>query len=234
MPAIFGTEHLLYLAVVIGLMILAFWIIRKTVKTEKGLERTIRIIGGILLSSIVWNRLSIAILRDGWDSLLPGSFCGLTSLSFSISALIFKKNSPVFHCLAYCGILGGFLTLVYPDFIGQAPTIWYPMTISGLWHHTVMLFLGVFMLLSGYVKPELRKWQYLPIGLSFYICVGLFEITQLGYSDAMEIFNPILSGTPLNWFVMGCIFLPVHAIFLLAWDAAAKRRWIRIPVLQEA
>ncbi len=234
MPEIYGTEHVFYLTVVFSLMVLAFGILRKRVKTEKGLERTIRILGGILLASIVWNRLSIAILRDGWDSLLPGSFCGLTSLALSVSALIFRKNSPVFHCLAYCGILGGLVTLAYPDFIGQAPTIWYPMTISGLWHHTLMLFLGAFLLASGYVRPELRKWHYLPIGLSFYICVGLFEITQLGYSDAMEIFNPILSGTPLNWFVLGCLFLPVHALFLFVWGVAAKRRWIRLPVLREA
>lgn len=231
MPKVFGVEHILYLFVVFGMMALAYYFIRKNVKTERGLERTIRVIGAILLASIIWNRLSIAILRDGWDSLIPGSFCGLTSLSFSLSALIFKKNSPVFHCLAYCAILGGLITLAYPDFIGQSSTIWYPMTISGLWHHTVMLFLGVLMLLTGYVKPELRKWHLLPIGLAFYVCMGLFEITHLGYDDAMEIFNPILSGTPFDWFVMGCIFLPVHALFLLGWEKIRRWGWIRLPVL---
>jgi hypothetical protein len=233
MPEIYGIEHILYLIVVFSMMAIAFILIRKKVKTETGLDRTIRITGGLLLACIVWNRLSIAWLRDGWDSLIPGSFCGLTSLVFSLATLIFRKNSPVFHCLVYCGLLGGTLTLAYPDFIGQADSIWYPMTISGLAHHTVMLFLAILMIRTGWMKPELKKWPILPIGLSFYMSFGLFLITYLGYGDAIHIYTPILEDTPLDWLILGILFLGLVAIFLFVWDRLEKKQRIHYPVYQE-
>jgi len=226
MPQIYGIEHIIYLVVVFSMMAVAILLIKKYVKTEAGLSRTVRITGALLLTAIVWNRLSVAFLRDGWNSLIPGTFCGVSSFVFSVATLVFNKNSKVFHCLTYCGLLGGTLTLVYPDFIGQAATIWYPMTISGLVHHTVMLFLGILMLVTGYVKPELKKWHILPIGLSFYMSFGLFLITYLGYGDAIHIFTPILEDTPLDWLLLGAIFLSAHALFLFVWDRLEKKHWI--------
>jgi len=154
-------------------------------------------------------------------------------LVFSLSALIFKKNSNIFHCLVYCGLLGGTLTLAYPDFIGQSDSIWYPMTISGLVHHTVMLFLGILMIRTGYMKPELKKWYILPIGLSFYMSFGLFLITYLGYNDAIQIYTPVLEDTPLDWLVLGVLFMSLVALFQILWGRLEKKHAIHLPVFQE-
>ncbi len=224
MPEIFGIEHFMYLIVVIGLMIVAFQMIKKYIKTDQQVDRLVRVIGGLLLMAIVWNRLSVSILRSGFSAILPGSFCGTSSLALSLSALFLKRNHPVFHSVAYTGMLGGLLTLVYPEFIGQADSIWYPMTISGLVHHTIMVFLILVMISKGHIIPSLKKWALLPIGLAFYMTYGLFLISVLNYSDAMYINEPILEGTPLNWFVLGLLFLPVHAAFLLVWDKVKQVR----------
>lgn len=224
MPEVFGWEHFTYLIVVVVIMTVLLFLIKKYVKEEKEIEKIVRWAGVLLFAAIAWNRLSICLLRDGWGNLLPGSFCGATSLILSISAISFKKNSAIFHCIAYMGLLGGLLTLIYPDFIGQADSIWYPMTISGLMHHTIMTFLVLLMLLTGYLKPELKKWYLLPLGVCVYMTYGLFLITMLDYGDAMHIFSPILDGTNLDWFHLGLIYLPVHAVSLLAWEFFSKRK----------
>ncbi|MCF7932989.1 MAG: hypothetical protein K9K93_07460 [Acholeplasmataceae bacterium] len=224
MPDIFGIEHMLYLLVSITLMILlSRWII-KMAKDEKKIILVIRIIGAVLFVAIMWNRTSIALTKGSFSGFLPGSFCGASSLFLSLGAMTLKKDSPFFHSVAFVGLYGGLTTLIYPDFIGQSDSIFYPMTISGLVHHTVMVFLVIMMFRLGFVKPMLKKWHLFPIGLSFYMIYGLVLISELGYGDAMHINTPILSGTPLNWFVLGWIVLALHGGVLYAYDTIRDRR----------
>ncbi len=224
MPQVYGWEHIIYLTIVIGIMITLFILIKKYVKEEKQVILSIKITGVALLIAIVWNRLSICLTRDHWN-FLPDSFCGTTSLALSLSAIFLKKDHKIFHCVAYLGLLGGSLTLIYPDFIGQADSIFYPMTISGLIHHTISVFIVILMLKTGFLKPQLRKWYLLPLGLSGYMTYGIFLITVLNYDNALYIYEPILSGTKLNWFVLGIIFLTMHAVFLTIWEYAQKYKF---------
>jgi hypothetical protein len=223
MPQIFGIEHILYLLVTFVMITGLTILIQKKAHTEKQKETAIKLIGVGLLLAILWNRTSISFLRNGWISFLPGTFCGASSFALAIAVLVCKKNSPVFHSVAYTGLLGSILTIVYPDFIGQDVSFFYPMTISGLVHHTITFFLVFIMIRTGYLKPELKKWVLLPLGLSVYMVYGLFLITVLGYGDAMYIYHPILEGTILDWDVLGAIFLVLHGGFLVMWEFLEKR-----------
>ena len=222
MPSVFGLEHGLYTLISTLVMLGVWFFLHKQNQTGKPLDRWFRIGGGILLVAIVWNRLSIAITRDTFSNLLPGTFCGASSLFLAISLLVLPRNHAVFHSVAYIGFLGGIITVIYPEFIGQSDSIFYPMTISGLVHHTLITWWVVFMLLYGYIKPAWSMWRWYPIGLAFYMIYGLFLVTVLGYNDAMLIHEPILAGTPLNWFVMGWLVLLVHGVFMLLWLGVPK------------
>jgi hypothetical protein len=230
MPHVYGIEHFVYLFVTTAIMVISWIGIKKHVKSEDQLTKTIRIIGFLLFLAIVWNRISIAILRDGWNELLPATFCGASSLALSIAAMTLKKDHIIFHCIAYVGLMGGILTLVYPDFIGQSSSIFYPMTISGLVHHSIMFFLVMTMLMTGYLKPQLKKWMVAPVGLCIYMTYGLFLITVVGYHDAMYIYEPILEGTPLTWIVIGVIFLAYHFVFLLVFGILQKKNILRCSI----
>ncbi len=218
MPQIYGIEHIIYLLIVIPLMVLATFWIKKAATSEEKLQKIIKIIGVIGLIAITANRISVSYLRDGFDKILPGTFCGTSSLVLALSAIILKRDSIVFHSVVYLGLLGGLLSIFYPEFIGQGPTFFYPMTITAMIHHTIMVYLAFVIIAFGYIKPGFSKWKYLPLGLSFYMSYGLFLITVLGYQDAMYIYEPILPDTFLNWAGLGMIWFPVHAIFLWIWD----------------
>ncbi|MFA6801745.1 MAG: hypothetical protein WCR19_06515 [Acholeplasmataceae bacterium] len=229
MPQVFGWQHLSYDFVAIVFMVVGLIYIYRHVKSEKQIRLLVQVIGAVLLAAILWNRISVCYLRDGFSNFLPSTYCGITSLALSIAAIFLKKNHAIFHALTYVGLMGGLLTLIYPDFIGQADSIWYSMTISGLLHHTIMVFLVLVMFMTGYVVPSFKKWYILPIGLSFYIVLGVILMTEFGYSDAMYIFEPALEGTIFNYLGLGCIFLPVHAIFLWIWDHYLK---FKLPIIQ--
>jgi hypothetical protein len=223
MPHVFGIEHALYILVALIVGVVMYKTIVRLASTDAEKVKAIRIIGGVLLAAIIWNRLSIAITRDNFAGLLPGTFCGASSLFLSIGALVLKKNAPYFHCVAFVGLYGGLTTLIYPDFIGQSDSVFYQMTISGLVHHTVMVFLFVMMVRLGFLVPDPRKWIYFPTGLAFYMVYGLFLITKLGYGDAMLIHGPILEGTPLDWLVMGMIVMTLHGVVLVIWEKVSGR-----------
>jgi hypothetical protein len=225
MPKIFGIEHIIYFTIVVTIMIISIIFIKKYLKDNAEKQSLlIKLIAFLLLIAIIYNRVSIAVGHQDYRTLLPDSFCGTSSLVLALSTIYFKKNNDILHCVAYLGLVGGTITLIYPDFIGQADSIFHSMTISGLLHHTIMVFLVIVMLITGYLQPSLKKWKILPIGLSFYMIYGLILITVIGLDDAMYIFNPALSGTIFNWFGLGLIFIPIHLLFLFVWDKICKRQ----------
>lgn len=217
MPKIYGLEHILYVAISAALMTISIILIKRFVKNDKDLRLVIRIIGLFLLAAIIWNRISICLVARSFKSLLPNTFCGSSSLFLALSAIFLPRNHKVFHCVAYVGFVGALLTLIYPDFIGQADSIFYSKTISGLVHHTIMFFLVLVMFITKYIEPDIKQIPIMMIGLSFYITYGVFLITILDYSDSMQIYHPILEGTPFNWLGLGVIFIAVYIIFLIGW-----------------
>ena len=219
MPQVFGIEHIIYLLITVPATIILLVVFTRRAEDTRHIDHVIRISGGVLLVAIAVNRFSIAWLDADFGRILPGTFCGASSLALALGAIFLKRNHAFFHCVAYIGLLGGLITIIYPDFIGQSSSIFYPKTITGLLHHSVIVFLSILMLSSGFLKPELKKWHYYPIGLAFFMTYGLFLITMLGYNDAMLIHSPILEGTILNWFVMGVLVVSLHVVILLIYHS---------------
>ncbi len=223
MPKIFGWQHLTYLAVVFVLMIAGWILIKKFVKKEKTLRIIFFCLGVVQLGLIIWNR---AVVEPTWNiiKLLPTTFCGTTSLVIAFILMFGKKNTKPLQFITMCAFLGGILTLFYPDFIGQASSIFYSKTISGLLHHTLFFFTSVLILITGYLKPDFKKWGSLPLGLCIYMTYGIFQISIVGRDNAMEIMKPLISGTPLNWVLVGALFLVLYTIFLFIYEHFAYKK----------
>lgn len=214
MPEIFGWQHLVYLAVAIVIGVVALVLIKLYCKSDKALSIAIKVYSAFLLVWIVANRILIAVRDQKVLNFIPGTFCGITSLSFAIIGLTAKKDDGILHWITYCAFLGGLLTMIYPDFIGQDKSIFFPLTITGLVHHTVMFFLSLTMLVTGYVKPSLKRWAWLPLGLCVMMVVGQLMISVGLYGDAMYINEPLIEGTLFSWWFTGIIFLWLHFAFL--------------------
>lgn len=223
-PELFGWQHLVYLAVSLIITALVIVFAKKYAKTQKQQTILIKVVAGILFAFIMFNRISIVIKNDGnIVCLLPDTFCGLTSLSLSLFTLFGKPNIKAFSCLWYMAIVGGIATIIYPTFLGQNESFFYPPTISGLLHHTVMILLACLLLEFGWFKPRFKDWYWFPIGVACYILVGVFEISMLGVSDAVCIFSSEIEGTPLNcWFFMGVGTILV-VVFTLLWELVGKK-----------
>lgn len=214
-PQIFGWQHLTFLAVMIVLGGVSIILIKKYCKTEKSLSIAIKIYSSILLFFIIFNRISVAV-RDGKAiHFIPETFCGITSMTFSISGLFVKKNSGILHLSVYCALLGGSLGMIYPNFMVARPSFFYPVTISGLMHHVLMFFLALTMIVTGYFRPSLKKWAWLPLGLCVMLSYGQFLLSLsdiFQYKDAMFLTKPLLSGSPFTWWFCGIVLIALATI----------------------
>ena len=222
-PQVFGWEHLTFLAVFIVFMIASLLLVKFFAKNEKVQDIVVRCAGVLLLIFIMWNRIAICISHQRATYLIPDSFCGMSSLVLALAVTFGRRNNNVLHFVFYFAILGNVLSMFYPDFIGQASSIFYSNTISGLLHHSFGFLVCVLLCMVGWFKPNYKKSGNIVIGFMAYITIGAFMMSVFDYSDAFYINNPILSGTPLTVWVLIPIFVALYTLFMVSYGLIRRK-----------
>lgn len=232
-PGVFGIEHIIYMILVVILFALSFILIKKFIKTDKQKQLLIKIGAGVLLALIIANRISVTYYdvvinhreHYTWLNLIPNSWCGMSSLILSLALLFGKKDNPVLHCISYIGALGGFLTIIYPDFL-DSQMFFEIRSVTGLLHHTMNLWLVIVSIMCQYLVPSIKKWYYYPLGLSLILSFGVFEKDALGFTKAMQINEPLLKSLPIltSWYVVGSVSIILQILVLLAFEHFRKNK----------
>ena len=204
---LYGWQHLTFLAIFIAASAVSLVLIKLKVKSEAKIDLTVRILGGVLLALIVFNRIAIAFHKESAWFLIPDSFCGMGSLGLSITCLFFKRGALPYHAFVYCMLFGGLITVFYPDFLGQefhgkATSFLYPATISGILHHALAGYISVLLFVTGHFKPCVKKTYALPITMCFILVFGIFLMDACGFEKAMYIRSPLVKGTFITWYVV--------------------------------
>lgn len=211
MPAVvFGREHWIYLAIFVLFSLAVLMLGKKYAKCERSQAIFLKSLALALFATILMNRLS-QVFRYGmvrWEQIIPDSFCGMSSLVLSLAVLLGKKNNPVLHFVWFLALIGGVITMAYPSFLDQGPTIFYLPTISGLLHHSFTIIMVVALLLFDQIQITYKKWYYSIFGFTCYLTVGAFLMSVFHVSDAFHIVEPMLSGTPLTVWVVA----PIYAV----------------------
>ena len=223
---VFGSVHVIYLAITLSLSAVGLFLAKKYAKTEKSQKIVLKSIAAMLLIWIVINRLSQVYRYSNvrWEQIIPDSFCGMTSLLLSLSVLFGKRDNVVYHFVWAIGLLGATITIFYPSFLDQGPSVFYLPTISGLLHHSLALVTVVALFLFDQIHVTYKKWYATFFGFTFYFTVGAFQISVLGLSDAFHILEPMLDGTPLTAWVIAPIYAVCYALVLLAFELVRRQR----------
>ena len=159
-----------------------------------------------------------------WNQIIPESFCGMTSLVLALAVLLGKKDNPVLHFTWFLALVGAVITLAYPTFIDQGPSVFYLPTISGLLHHSFALVMVVALLLFNQINITYKKWYCSLFGFTAYFTVGAFQMSVFGFSDAFHIVEPMLSGTPLTAWVIAPIYIVGYGAVLLTIELIRKSK----------
>ena len=227
MPAtVFGPVHWIYLAIHMVFSVAILYLGKKFARTERSQSIFLKSLAVALFATILLNRLS-QVFRYGqvrWEQIIPDSFCGMSSLVLSMAVLFGKKNNPVLHFVWFLALIGGVITLGYPSFLGQGPTIFYLPTISGLLHHSFAIIVVVAELMFGQIQITWRKWYCSLFGFTCYLTVGAFLMSVFKVSDAFHIVEPMLEGTPLTVWVVAPIYAVGYGAVLAVIELVRKKR----------
>lgn len=227
MPAVvFGPEHWIYLAIFIIFSVAILGLGKKYLKTERAQSFFLKSLAFALLVTILMNRLS-QVFRYGlvrWEQIIPDSFCGMSSLVLSMAVLFGKKNNPVLHFVWFLALIGGVITLGYPSFLDQGPTIFYLPTISGLLHHSFAIIVVVALLLFDQIQITYKKWYYSLFGFTCYLTVGAFLMSVFEMSDAFHIVEPMLPDTPLTVWVVAPIYAVGYGAVLAVIELVRRKK----------
>ena len=217
-PKIFGWQHLLYELFFIIFYISIIIIFVKLLKTEKAKNIFLKAIAGVLLALVLWNRILVALRDSDPFAFIPSTFCGLSSFILPFGIFFAKKDCYFFHFVCYLAFIGSLLNIIYPEFIGQASSIFYPLTISGLLHHSIAFITVILMVISNWFVPTIKKWYCFPLGMCCVMTYGLFvkEVFNLPY--AMNIDSPLIEGTIFTWWFVGLLSVIFSIIVMIIFD----------------
>ena len=223
---VFGGVHILYLLITLPLSALGLYFAKKYAKTEKAQKIVLKSIAAMLFAWILINRLSQVFRYSDvrWEQIIPDSFCGMTSLVLSLAVLFGKKDNAVYHFVWALGLSGAVITLIYPSFLGQGPTVFYLPTISGLLHHSLTLVTVLALFLFGQIHVTYKKWYCTFFGFTSYLTLGAFQMAVFGFSDSYHIVEPMLPGTPLTAWVIAPIYAVCYAAVLLIFELVRKHK----------
>ena len=223
---VFGSVHLLYLAITVPLSVIGLFLAKKFAKTEKAQSIFLKSLGGLLLIWIIINRLSQVYRYSDvrWEQIIPDSFCGMTSLVLSLSVLLGKKDNCAYHFTWFLGLVGALITVFNPTFLDQGPSVFYLPTISGLLHHSLALVVVGALLVFNQIHITYKKWYCTFFGFTAYLTVGAFQMSVFGFKDSFHIAEPILDGTPLTAWVMAPLYAVGYGIVLLVIELIRKKQ----------
>lgn len=223
---VFGPVHWIYLAITLALSVVGLFCAKKFAKTEKSQKIILKCVAGALLIWILINRLSqvFRYSQVRWEQIIPDSFCGMSSLVLSLAVLIGKKDNVVYHFVWFLALIGAIITIAYPSFLNQGPTVFYLPTISGLLHHSLALVMVLLLLLFNQIHITYKKWYCSLFGFTTYFTVGAFQMAVFGFSDSFHIVEPMLSGTPLTAWVIAPIYIIGYSIVILSIELIRKHK----------
>ena len=224
--SVFGGVHIIYLAITLPLSALVLFLIKRYAKTEKAQGIVLKSIAAMLFVWILINRLSQVFRYSDvrWEQIIPDSFCGMTSLVLSLAVIFGKRDNPVYHFVWSLGLVGSVITIFYPTFLGQGPSVFYLPTISGLLHHSLTLVMIIALFLFGQIHVTYKRWYCTFFGFTAYLTLGAFQMAVFGFSDSFHIVEPMLDGTPLTAWVIAPIYAFCYAVVLFLFELARKTK----------
>ncbi len=215
---IYGIEHILYMVITLFVIILSLILIKIYVPKEK-IKIPIKILAVIGLILIIINRIVVSKSRSAnFIDFIPDTFCSMMGFILPLTVLFFKPSSKIYQYAIFSGFIGGFLTFVYPDFLVYFDNIFNIHPFTGLLYHTLMMYIALLAVVTGYFVPSFNKWCSVPIGLAFMVVFAVFGNSVLGQSNNMYLNSPILSGTGLTWYVVGILFILLYTILLQIYE----------------
>lgn len=220
--------HIVYMILTIIAVVVSLILIKKYVKSENTIKWILRGVGIALFIIIILNRIDVLRYKVNighetnmvfgeevpysWIMIiLPFTPCALSSTLIPFTTFL-KKDHWFTHSIYIIALIGGAIGIFYPSFLNDQ-YLYEIRTWGSLAHHVLSMWIVILMLMTGYIKPSMKKIHFLPIALSFIVAMGLFELQAMHYAESMGLAQKFAG---LEWYVpiLGYVLFDFVFVFL--------------------
>lgn len=207
------------------LLVIALWVIATVLlilftclfaKTEKSKVLVIKITAGVLLLATTLSRFIYYDWKPSIVDFLPSSFCSTMGFILPLFVLFCKKDSKTLYFAVFAGFMGGVITVLSGDDIGQQR---FQNTLISYFYHGLMSSLAMLCVAVKYCRPTLNKVPRLFVALCVMVVYGLFTNQVFGFSNNMFLNSPLIDGTILTWWFVGIMFILIAIIVAIVYEA---------------
>lgn len=207
------------------LLVIALWIISTILlilftflfaKSEKSKVLVIKITAGVLLLATTLSRFIYYDWKPSFIDFLPNSFCSTMGFVLPLFILLCKKDSKTLFYAIFAGFMGGVITVLSGDDIGQAR---FQNTVISYFYHGLMSSLSMLCVAVRYSTPTLNKVPRLFVALCVMVVYGIFSNQVFGYSNNMFLNTPLIDGTILTWWFVGIMFILIAIAVAIVYEA---------------
>lgn len=210
-PPVFGWYHILCLALMIGACALVVWKGKNI--SDKRLDWTLGIISAVMILFEVYKQFIFCYnpTTDTWGYawyVFPFQFCSTPMYVMLAAALIKNRKikTALHNFLATFSLFGGLIVMLYP---GDVYTNWIGINIQTMYHHGVMVVVGVLMYVSGRVKLTHKS-----IFSAIAVFGGLITLATIGNVLYGELNT---TGATCNLFFISPYFPSTLPVFSSLW-----------------
>ncbi len=226
---LFDTTHLLYIIISLLLTVLLLIFANKYLKSAKYKKYFLRFFASatfILHISLMWTTYLSGDTNAGYaydNVLFPIYFCNLTMYALFITSLM-NPNAKAFEIIAtftaWGGMFGSLISLFYPEYYLNTPTLADWGVLKSMLSHSTMLVGSVYLFVGKYVKIEYKNLLNYFYGLLACLVIGLFVNIFLGFFgkdvNAMYLKHPPLEELPFfNFLTIPLIMLLIIYLVVL-------------------
>ncbi len=195
---LFSTPHIVYIGLVFVMSFVLAWELRKTdhARIARALKWQFVLTAILELAKITWESSYDIMTGQGfnWGGLLPLYTCSLFIYTLPFAAWgKGRARDCAGAFLTTIGLLSGGIGVIYCNGLNYYP-FWTFGAFYSLYFHASMFFTGVFLLMSGYVRP---KWENVRLAMIPVLLLALVS-TPVNYylgADYMQTYSG--SGVPV-------------------------------------
>lgn len=226
------TFHIVYLIVAIILVVTSSILLRNVKKeTRTKILKYTSIATLVVHLSLIWTvffspdfNFHIGSLASTIWPIFP---CNLIMILLPITFSLKKPIKILYPFVTTLAIVGGLMTIIFPEFHTSTTMNW--AVLRSYLSHTLMLFVGLYAIVSSEYKPKIKDLISISVGSVLSIAFGhltifMFDTLKHQSVNAMFIKQPAISGTILNIYVLLVLYLLAFTAFALIYNLVENKR----------
>jgi len=208
----YNLNHILLFVFVAGIILALYFGLHA--KTEKGKKITKLCLAGLMIvleiGRIVWYygyhfHINGTYLNFNWwwriSFQMCAIMCWLTIITLILSAFLKKDNRVVVvmkNILFGCALIGGFLTIVYPDYITEARSLLHFVNFQTILMHALLVFVPLYFIKIKELHIRIKNLWMPAVGYIMGTSLSVMASQISGQNFAYALTMPLLNDVGLN------------------------------------